>query len=286
MAYKILCIDELGSTRLELFAKLKEPGILVINARNRMEIQSALNNNYFSVLLCVINSESFRELEYISEIKQRVEYKEVPVIVISKFADRKYILKAVELGAQEYIAQPFDKEVLLAKILGVLGWKQSSVSGPQRPDEDMISFSFTEMFNKEIKAASRGGYPVSVILGSVVSRISLYKNDQELTELTVNLHKVIKTKVRDTDTVFFYGNGRLAILLPFADQSGVKVVEEKIKNVFETHSVLKPVSSEYRLITGAVSFPEDGKIQQNLLEKLKKSLDTNVKNELRSMSSV
>lgn len=277
MAYKILCIDESGLTRLDLSRRLKDLSVTVINAKDRAGIQNALELNYFTLFVCTINSGAFKEFDYVKELKLRPEYRETPVIVISQFTDRKCILRAVELGAQEYIIKPYDEEVLANKICGVLGVQQPRTSLSGMLEEDIITFNFSEMFNKEVKAASRGAYAMSILFGAISNTVFPKGNENVLREITMNLYRAIKTKLRDTDSIFYEGNGKIAIILPFADQSGLRVVDERVKNIFEHHSLIKPYTLEYRFITGSASFPEDGKIQHNLLEKAKHNLDMNTK---------
>lgn len=272
MPYKLLCIDESGLTRLELSRRLKDLDIAVVNAKDGIAVQNALELNYFSAFVCAVNSEGFRELDYVNQVKLRPEYRDTPIIVISRFTDRKFILKAVELGVQEYIAKPYDDEMLATRIASVLS------AQPVKPgiEEDIIIFNFIEMFNREVKAASRGCYPMSVMFGTIVSQLSYKQDDNELEEIIKNLYKVIKTKLRDTDSIFLYGDGKLAMILPFADQAGVGVVQDKIKAVFDSHAVLRPFSYEFEFVAGSASFPEDGKIQQKLIEKAKSRLDVNI----------
>ncbi len=133
---------------------------------------------------------------------------------------------------------------------------------------DVVMFNFPEMFNKEIKAASRGNYPVSVLLVTLVPMDPECFNEDEQKEASLAVYKVAKTKLRDTDSLFFLGKDSLALILPFTNSGETIFVEEKIIRFFETHTLLKPYSSKFKLHIVGICFPEDGKIQSKLLEKL------------------
>lgn len=269
MLYNVLCIDESGTTGIELLEMLSKLNIKVVNAKDKVSVSDVENKFDFSAIICIVESEELRELDYIKDLKLKDFFCNLPVIAISNYPDRRCILKAIDSGVNEFIAKPYNKDILLNKICGLLGIDK--VKECNRLDylneEDIITFSFSEMFNKEVKAASRGGYPVSIMLANIASRLNDSVNVINVNEITNNLYRVTKTKLRDTDTVFVYGKSGLAMLLPFADKQGAITVDGKIKHAFENHTLLKDYNVEYKLITSIASFPEDGKIQQKLLEK-------------------
>jgi len=46
------------------------------------------------------------------------------------------------------------------------------------------------------------------------------------------------------------------------------VVEKKVQDIFSTHSLIKRKNNGFRLVTASVTYPEDGKVKDKLLEKL------------------
>lgn len=60
-------------------------------------------------------------LTVLKEIKSNPETESIPVIMLTTNAEEENILKALEMGANEYITKPFSTAVLLAKIKKIIG---------------------------------------------------------------------------------------------------------------------------------------------------------------------
>ncbi|MCX7708762.1 MAG: response regulator [Clostridia bacterium] len=278
MSRHILCVDELGITRIELSEMLKKFKVQVSSVKNEVEALNYLHdpNNKVNAIVWTVNSIDLKDFDSIKRVKSKEIYKNLPVVIVSKFTDRKYVIKAIESGACEYIAKPYDELTATKKICGILGIPLETNKG-QRLDEDIVMFNFGEMFTREVKAASRGKYALSLMLVSVIPEAKSNPHAGDANEIVEVIHKVIKLKLRETDTVFFYGDGNLIILLPFADRNGIQIVDKKVRNVYDTHTMIKQKNEGYDLIVSTVSFPEDGKIKEKLLEKLEKNFDEAVR---------
>ncbi|MCX7920770.1 MAG: response regulator [Clostridia bacterium] len=276
--YNILSVDEFGVTRLELLGMLKGLNVNVIGVRNEVEAVNALHDNKAKInaIVWTINSIDFEEFGAIKQVKSKEAYKAIPVIIISKFTDKRYVIKAIEAGATEYIVKPYDENTVLKKLGSILGIQVEKNKGP-RYEDDIKTFNFMEMFIKEIKSASRGMYALSIMMVSVIVHDQQTRENGSAEELIELFNKVVKTKLRETDSSFHYGADNLIILLPFANKEGVAVVEKKLQNLFNTHSLIKQKNKGYKLISAAVSFPDDGKIRDKLLERLEKNLEQCIK---------
>lgn len=274
MHYNILSVDELGITRIELASMLRNLKVSIINVKDEIDTLNLLQERKdINAIVWTINSLDLRDYESIKRLKSKEAYKHIPVIIVSKFTDKKYIIKAIESGAIEYIAKPYIKETVLKKICRILGVPMEKTIN-KITEEDIVVFNFSEMLNKEIKSAGRGGYDMSILMASIApesSRIITQDNGEELIAL-INI--VMKGKLRETDTIFEYGVNNLIMLLPFAGKDGIKSVDKKIREIFNTHSLIKQKNDgNYFLVTASVTFPTDGKIRDNLMEKLEKKLD-------------
>lgn len=68
-------------------------------------------------MLLDISLPAFDGYHWCSRIRQ---VSKVPVIFISSAADSMNIVMAMNLGADDFIAKPFDQNVLMAKVLALL----------------------------------------------------------------------------------------------------------------------------------------------------------------------
>lgn len=268
----ILLVDEIGIVKIEINSILKEYGIEVAHVKDGLEAMNYLHSYRDKVRLILWSyvSQDYADFETIKTIKSKEQYVNIPVAIISKFTDRKYIIKAIESGVSEFIAKPYDNETVVKKIDKLLGNVILGNTGSEQ--EDVLMYTFSDMLTREVKAAGRGNHTVTILLATVVDEEGKMKNTNEFYDIINDLVKVTRTKLRDTDTVFYYGSNNMIALLPFCNKEGSITVEQKIKSIFSSHSMIKAKSRKIALITSSVTFPDDGKIKENLLEKLTKDL--------------
>ncbi|MDF2524028.1 MAG: hypothetical protein K0R31_1669, partial [Clostridiales bacterium] len=51
-----------------------------------------------------------------------------------------------------------------------------------------------------------------------------------------------------------------------------ETVKEKVKSLFDNHTIVKQKSNGYKLVLGSASFPVDGRTRAKLLEKLEEKI--------------
>ncbi|MCX7841542.1 MAG: response regulator [Clostridia bacterium] len=278
MVAGLLCVDELGAAKIELSDILKGYKIKILSAKDEIEAVNILQDNKIKInaILWAVNSMDMKEFETIRSMKSKEAYKNIPIVIVSKFTDRKYVIKAIESGACEYIAKPYEEHSAAKKLCRVLGIPFEQGRN-MNDDEDIVVFSFEEMLAREVKSARRGKHALSLMAVAIVPASQRESNLNSTEDIINTMQKVISVKLRETDSVFNYGKDMLIILLPFADKEGVSKVEEKIRNAFDTHSMLKQKNSGFGLAAASVTYPDDGKVKEKLLEKLRNDISEAVK---------
>ncbi|MDP4092815.1 MAG: response regulator [Bacillota bacterium] len=277
MRFNIICVDEFGITRIELAGILKNLNINFINVKDETDAENVLESMKTPVnaIIWTINSVDMKDFESIKRLKELDSFKNIPVIIISKFTDKKYVIRAIEAGAVEYIAKPYDEAAVLRKICKAIGVAYDKALDKSL-DDDIVTYSFSEMFNKEIKAASRGKYPMTIMLASVVPNKAEAENKKEIEDIALLVLRILKTRLRETDIAFQYGSNNMVLLLPFAGRDDVDGIKKKIFKMFSDHTAIKQKNLGYALKISSVTFPDDGKVKDKLLEKLELALDSQV----------
>lgn len=280
MGFNILTIDEYELTNLELSGMLGGMDINIVNVKNELEARKFLDEKGDSIdaVIWAVNNKRVQISDLIEKFKGSGESRNIPVVVVSEVMDRNYIIRAIESGVDEYIVRPFEKETVRRKICRVLNIPYEEPLESKINDiliDDIVSFNFSEMYSREIAAASRGNYPMSIVLVTIVNIDPNRVFQEELNSIISIFKRVIKTRIRNTDTVFQFGSNNLIILLPFSDVEGAEKVEEKINKMFFSHSMIKKKNGSLRLFTASVTYPNDGKIKEKLLAKLREKQDYN-----------
>jgi len=96
------------------------PNVHSVQAANGFEALKVLPQQVVDIILTDINMPDINGLELLSFVKNHPEYRTIPVVIIStekSEADRK---RGMALGADDYLAKPFDPQdlhVIIRKIL-------------------------------------------------------------------------------------------------------------------------------------------------------------------------
>lgn len=162
---------------------------------------------------------------------------------------------------------PFDERAFLKKVREISGFEPKGYI--QGLDKDLIIFSFDDMLTREMKAAARGQYSFALLMLTVVAEDGRVR-DQEIQHiLVVMLKSLLKTYLRETDSVFLAGLNGITAILPFTDRKGVESVVQRAKELFSSHSEISRLSEGYGLKAFSVIFPDEARTRTKLLERLK-----------------
>lgn len=143
--------------------------------------------------------------------------------------------------------------------------------------EEYIFYNFTELFNKEFKSASRGNYPLSLLMMELAPGFDASVGISDTKDLIDTFQIIVKLKLREVDTVFKYDADRLFVFLPFTDAKGSDTVSLKINEAFLNSAVMKQKNKGFRLAIAHVTFPDDGRIGNKLLENLEMLLQEDIR---------
>ena len=111
---RILIVDDDKDLRFNLSCILKEEGHEVIAASDGKQALNALAENVPDLVLLDVRLPGMDGVELLEEMKQ-IE-KNLPIIMLTAYSDVKSAVKAMKLGAFDYITKPFDNEELILVI--------------------------------------------------------------------------------------------------------------------------------------------------------------------------
>ncbi len=109
---KVLVVDDYENMRKKLLKDLEKLGLKVTEASNGVEALSILSKEKFDVMITDIVMPEMDGFELCEEVRTRTDLRDLPVVITSTHCDSNYIVKALRLGADDYISKPIERDVL------------------------------------------------------------------------------------------------------------------------------------------------------------------------------
>lgn len=115
---KILIVDDRPDNLLTMEAVLKDsPEYELMTASSGSEAIKLVENNDFALILLDIQMPQMDGYQAAQRMKQMDRGKDVPIIMVTAiYKEDPYILKGYEAGAVDYVAKPFNPDILRAKV--------------------------------------------------------------------------------------------------------------------------------------------------------------------------
>ena len=120
--HKILVIDDEDIVRTSCIRTLAPEGFEVRLAKNGAEGLKMANEESFDIVLTDLKMPDMDGIEVLRIIKEK--WPETEVIIVTGYQTVDTAVKAIKLGAYDYIEKPFTPDALIAAITEALAKKQ------------------------------------------------------------------------------------------------------------------------------------------------------------------
>lgn len=113
----ILVVDDIEANREILGRYLKRAGYDDVEmAEGGAKALEMLQKHSYSLVLLDIMMPDVDGFLVLETLRKQFSHTELPVVMISAIDDRKDIVKALDLGANDYITKPFEKKIMLSRV--------------------------------------------------------------------------------------------------------------------------------------------------------------------------
>ena len=119
----VMIVDDSAAIRKILRRVLQQTEIplgQVYEAGDGAEAVESLKQQKVQLILSDINMPNMDGLQFLSQLKSKPEWKDVPVIMITTEGSQAKVLEAVQLGAAGYVRKPFTAEQIKEKLAGII----------------------------------------------------------------------------------------------------------------------------------------------------------------------
>ena len=120
----VLVVDDNEVNRLLLASMLQRHGFLTDTAENGEDALAKLKHHTFDLILLDIMMPIMNGIVALEYIRQDHALDTVPVIMISAMSDTNDIVRALELGANDYLTKPIDMQIAMARVKTQITMKQ------------------------------------------------------------------------------------------------------------------------------------------------------------------
>ena len=113
---RLLLVDDSISIRKFVGALLTQAGFEVDLASDGLEAFQKVTAAPYDLIITDLEMPVMHGYELIAELKRHPQLRAIPIIILTSRAGEKHRLKALEMGARDYVVKPFNEEDLIASV--------------------------------------------------------------------------------------------------------------------------------------------------------------------------
>ena len=126
---RILCVDDEPLNLSLLEAMLSPRGYDVVSAVNGPEALEKIAAERIDICLLDVMMPGMDGFEVCRRIKSDELHRNIPVVMVTSYADMKNRIRGIEAGAEDFITKPFDSAEVLARKLPWLVAEDAGIEG-------------------------------------------------------------------------------------------------------------------------------------------------------------
>jgi two-component system, cell cycle response regulator len=239
---RVLIVDDRPSSYERVSAMLAKEQTVDVEPDPNEALFHAAEGNYDLVLVS-LGLENFDALRLCSQLRSLDRTRNVPILAITEPDNSARMLRGLEIGVNDYLTRPIDKNELLARVRSQVRKRRYTErlrDNVQMSIEMAITDALTSLFNRRymeshlgtlVEQASSRGKPLAVL----VLDIDYFKSindthghdagDDVLREFALR----IKRSIRGIDLACRYGGEEFVIVMPETDMAVAAMVAERLR---------------------------------------------------------
>jgi two-component system cell cycle response regulator len=239
---RVLIVDDRPASYERIAATLAKEHDVEIEADPNQAVFHAADGNY-DLLIVSLGMENFDALRLCSQMRSLDRTRNLPILAITEPDNNARMLRGLEIGVNDYLIRPIDKNELLARARSQVRKRRYTErlrDNVQASIEMAITDALTGLFSRRymeshlatlIEQATSRGKP----LAALVIDIDYFKaindghghdaGDDVLREFALR----IKRSIRGIDLACRYGGEEFVIIMPETDMAVAAMVAERLR---------------------------------------------------------
>jgi two-component system cell cycle response regulator len=239
---RILVVDDRPSSQERITAMLGGEHSVEIEADPNAALFHAAEGNY-DLLIVSLGLENFDGLRLCSQMRSLERTRNVPILAISEAENNNRLVRALEIGVNDYLVRPIDKNELLARVRTQIRKRRYTErlrDNVQLSIEMAITDALTGLYNRRymethvetlVEQAAARSKPLAVL----VLDIDYFKSvndthghdagDDVLREFAIRIRK----SIRGIDLACRFGGEEFVVVMPETDIAVATMVAERLR---------------------------------------------------------
>ena len=204
------------------------------------------------VVACDLNMPGMNGYEFLKVIRAQPHFEGIPVVMVTSQSEDEEMVRAFEMGANDFIVKPFNEAILKARMKNMLQMKrlqdqlreQKEIMEMMASTDPLTSIPnlrcFREKLREEFERARRHGYPLSLFIGDLdhFKRVNDTMGHPQGDAVLREAAQLITRILRCSDFVARYGGEEFVVLMPHTDSEGAGRLAERCRLAFEQNRFL------------------------------------------------
>jgi two-component system cell cycle response regulator len=261
---RVLIIDDRASSADRIRSMLAAEHAVDVELNPGEALFHAAEGNY-DLLIVSLALENFDGLRLCSQVRSLERTRNVPILAVSEGDDNARMLRGLEIGINDYLARPIDKNEILARARTQIRKKRYTErlrDNVQQSIEMAITDALTGLYNRRymeshlsalVEQAAARGKPLTAL----VLDIDYFKSindthghdagDDVLREFATRVRK----SIRGIDLACRYGGEEFVIIMPETDMAVATIVAERLRRRIASEAF--PINQGVRSIEVTIS---------------------------------
>jgi len=179
----ILVVDDNEMNRNLLARRLERQGHTITIAENGRQALEALKKHSFDLILLDVLMPEMNGYQVLRRLKSDDTWRDIPVLMISSLEEMDIMVRCIEMGAEDYLAKPFNPVLLKARITSCLERKR--LHDLEKEQKRILKETFGKYVAEEVRdEVLSGRIPLDGELKDVTVLFADLHNFTPLTEST------------------------------------------------------------------------------------------------------
>lgn len=268
----ILLVDDRASSSARIVAALGDLYSVEIESRPQDALFRAAENNY-ELIIVSLNLAEFDALRLCSQLRSLERTRALPILLLGDVDDRQRILRGLDLGVNDYVVRPIDRNELVARVRTQIRRKQYADSlrdNVQAAMELAVVDSLTGLNNRRylethlanaLDQAAHAGRPLSLMILDIDHFKAVndtYGHDAGDEVLKIFAQR-IKRVVRGADLVCRLGGEEFVVVMPDTPLAIAERVAERVRVAVQGERFpIDPAGRQRIDITTSIGLAERG----------------------------